>query len=64
MLAPKFVLGVQSGVNELCSTCAICATGFQNLCYLPFFTTLNQSLEGGWQKREKSNILATIQLLS
>ncbi len=40
MLAPKLLLGVQSGVNELCSICAICATGFQNLCYLPFFTTL------------------------
>ncbi len=30
MLVPKLVLGVQSGVDELCSICAICATSFSS----------------------------------
>ncbi len=41
----KLVLGVQSRVNELCSICAICATGFQNLCYL-LSVTISLSVSG------------------
>ncbi len=53
---PNSILGVQNYTFGLCSTCAICATGFQNLCYL-LSLTISLSVSGGWRNASPKLVL-------